>query len=68
MKKNIKNLEEVKYDEGIELPKGYSSWKEVPKFSPVSSIEGKKILEILEKVEIGEEWGRNAASKFNLKM
>ena len=42
--------EETKYDEGIELPKGFLSWSEVAKsgFSPVSSNDVESLLKALE--------------------
>lgn len=44
---------ETKCDEGIELPKGFSSWSEVLKdgFSPISSKEVENLLKALESTQ-----------------
>lgn len=44
---------EPQYDEGIELPKGFSSWSEVLKdsFSPISSKEIESLFKLLECIQ-----------------
>lgn len=56
--KSVNNSGEVKrngiqYDEGVELPKGFSSWEEVAKdgFSPISSKEVERLLNDLKEVK-----------------